>query len=487
MSFRINTNLPAWGALRQLGVTNAELERTLGRLSTGLRINSAADDPAGLVMSEGMRAQIKGIEQAVRNSQDGINMIKTAEGAMEEVQRLLRSIRALAVQSANAAVTDSAQLEANQAQIRNVLESIDRIAGHTSWGQKRLLDGTAGVGAAVLDPSNVAGIFMGGSFNGVSIGTGPVTLQRTTAAAQEVVLNDVTFTTPASDTPGPGTFVINGYTFAADGLTDTVDALVASINAQAQNTGVVATLVGSGPYALELRSVEYGARFPITFVDPFHIFNTATQPPPTTAGRDAVATVQVLDADGDVLSATFTGGRGPRTSGLRLSDDHGNVVTLTPAGNASSDLGSPTLVGQVTVGSMRFQIGPYANQSVAFSLPSMRANQLGDFNGDFLTDIDVTTPEGAERAIRIIDAAIEQVALLRGGVGSFQANFLESTARTLAVAQENVAGSESQIRDADMAATLTDFVRLQILQQSGIAALSHANQQPQNVLRLLQG
>src|SRR5687768_9028689 len=167
-------------ALRNLDQTNTEVANSVGRLSTGLRINTAGDDPAGLIISEGMRAQLKGLEQAMRNSQDAINMSKTAEAALDEVQRLLRDIRGIAVHSANTAVVDAATLQANQTQIRSTLQSINRIAEHTQFGTKKLLDGTAGALANVTSTANVSSIYMGGTFNGQNVQSGPVTINRVT-------------------------------------------------------------------------------------------------------------------------------------------------------------------------------------------------------------------------------------------------------------------------------------------------------------------
>jgi flagellin len=143
----------------------------------------------------------------------------------------------------------------------------------------------------------------------------------------------------------------------------------------------------------------------------------------------------------------------------------------------------------VTAGSVRFQIGANADQGVQVSLPVMFANRLGTgvVGGMTLADIDVTTSTGAQNAMRIIDDAIQQVALQRGDLGSFQKNFLDSTVRSLGIAQENLTSTESTIRDADMASEMTEYTRLQILGQSGIAVLAQANQIPQGVLRLLQG
>src|SRR5688572_5296913 len=145
MSFRVNTNVNAMNALRNVGMTGMGLSSSINKLSTGLRINSAADDPAGLIISENFRAQISGIDQAIRNNQDAVNYAKTAEGALDEVNRLLRDARTLAVAAGNAASMSEEQIQANQSQLNSIVQSITRIAGQTSYGTKKLLDGSAGV------------------------------------------------------------------------------------------------------------------------------------------------------------------------------------------------------------------------------------------------------------------------------------------------------------------------------------------------------
>ena len=137
------------GALRNLGLTSAEMQKSMTRLSTGLRINSAADDPAGLIVSEQFRAQITGIDQAVRNNQDATNYAKTAEGALNEVNKLLNDARALAVASGNGATLTDSQRQANQQQLNSIVNSINRISSQTSFGNKKLLDGSSGVTAKI--------------------------------------------------------------------------------------------------------------------------------------------------------------------------------------------------------------------------------------------------------------------------------------------------------------------------------------------------
>jgi flagellin len=166
MSLRINTNMSALNALRNVERASDGFGRSIEKLASGLRINRSADDPAGLIRSEDLRAQIAGLEQAIANSQDATNLIKTAEGALDEVHNLLRSMRQLAVASGNTGTNDQTALQANQNQIRSAIDSINRIAAQTQFGTKKLLDGTAGVSAVVTDFTRVGGLFFGGSVFG---------------------------------------------------------------------------------------------------------------------------------------------------------------------------------------------------------------------------------------------------------------------------------------------------------------------------------
>lgn len=493
MSLRINNNATALNALRNLDATNSNMAGSITRLSTGLRIVSASDDPAGMVASEGMRAQIKGMNQANVNTQNAINMAKTAEGAMEEVQTILGDLRALAVQSANSAVVDAPQLRANQNQVVSSLSSIDRIAQSTQWGTKKLLDGTAGVRNNITDTNDVASAYFGSTFNGMPISNGPLTVQRTTPATQTSLTTNKTFASGSSVVPG-GSFVVNGTTFTANGTTDTMSDMVTAINAQSANTGVNATLVNvGGNVSLKLTAMDYGSDYDVEMFDTTGVFSTTAHPTPTVAGQDAVATVTatVLDRSGTptTTTAVFTGGKGDKTSGLALTDPDGNKLTLTSSGNTSSTINTAATVGVVTTGDVQFQIGANAGQSVNFSMPDIRSRNLGTgaITGLSIADIDLTSTVGASRAIQIIDEAITGLAETRGKLGSFQRNVLETNSRSLTVANENISAAESTIRDADMAAEMTSYTKYQILQQSGTAVLAQANQIPQQVLKLLQG
>ncbi|MEQ1823098.1 MAG: flagellin [Fimbriimonadaceae bacterium] len=483
MGLRINTNIPAMNALRNLSSVDNEMNTSITRLGTGLRINSALDDPAGLIVSEGMRSQLRGIGQAMRNTQDAISMTKTAEGALDEVQRLLRDIRALAVHSANSAVVDSSTLQANQTQIRSTLSSIDRIAKDTAFGKKRLLDGTAGIMANITAPTFASSIYMGSTFAGETLQTGAVTISKVTAADQAIITMGKGFSSSSALITTSGSIVVNGFSISTDG-TETVQSLVGKINDAAGTTGVTAQLVGTTTVTIVLRQVEFGAGHQITLFDSKSLINNVASA--NDAGTDGVFNVTAL-TDSGLQTVTFTGGRASADSGLKLTDNYGNVIVMTETGNAN--ITTATSLAQVTANNVRFQIGPNGEQSTSFGMPVVFANRLGTaaVTGKTLADLDVTTTAGATEAMKIIDNASEQLAQLRGELGSFQKNFLESTSRSLEVANENLSSSESNIRDADMASEMTTFTRLQILKQSGISVLAQANQQPNSILSLLRG
>lgn len=484
MSFRINTNVSAVNALRHLNHSQTEMQGTIGRLSSGLRINAASDDPAGLIISEGMRSQLKGIEQAMRNSQDAVNMAKTAEAALDEVQTLLRNTRALAVHSANTAVVDATTLEANQTQIRSTIQSINRIAEATQFGNKKLLDGTSGALANVTAVNYVSSIYMGGTFAGESVQSGAITIARTTQGQRAQVSLGNSFANANTVVATAGSFVINGYSFTSSG-NETVQTLVNKINTMSSTTGVTAAITGSGPVSIQLNQQNFGSQFGISFFDPSNIIHNASSASST--GVNAVFNVTMTTSAG-VTTVPFTGGRGPNESGLKLTDAYGNAIVLSENGN-STITGAGAVVGQVTAGTVRFQIGGNADQSVQFAMPTVFANRLGTgaIAGLSMADVDVTTQTGSQNAMRIIDDAINQLARMRGELGTFQKNFLESNVRSLNIAHENLTSSESEIRDADMATEITNMTRLQILQQSGISVLAQANQIPQGIVNLLRG
>lgn len=494
MSLRINTNMSALNALRNVERASDGFGRSIEKLASGLRINRGADDPAGLIRSEDLRAQIVGLEQAIANSQDATNLIKTAEGALDEMHNLLRSMRQLAVASGNTGTNDLTALQANQNQIASAIDSINRISAQTQFGTKKLLDGTAGTTAVVTDFTRVGGLFFGGSVYGsvggaasqdYAIGTGTITIDVTQVATRALITGDRNYTDATNIIATSASVVINGVNFTTQAGTTTLQSFVDQINSQTSVTGVVAEIVTSGTNLnVRLRAAEYGANFSVTVNDQQAIlFNAATTQSAT--GTNATATVTVRNIEGGSVTVLFTGGKASGDSGLRLTDAKGNVLLLTEAGNNTNN--GAVAIGRTSAGQLEFQIGANAGQLARFSINNMRANKIGTgaVSGKSLQDIDVTKTGGAEEALKIIDAAIQQVSKLRGDMGAFQKNVLESNMRSLSVAKENLTATESAIRDTNFAEEISRFTKFQILQQAGMSVLGQANFAPQGVLQLI--
>ena len=337
MSLRINTNVESLTAHRHMINNDKQLSKSIERLSSGQKINRGADGPAALVISEGMRAQIASLQQAANNNESAISMVQTAEGALNEVSRLLVDMRQRAVSAANVGINDSNMANASQKEIENALDAIDRISENTQFGSKHLLNGS-----------------------------------------EEAEIS-------AESTGDP-----------------------AEAAAEAGTSAVTATATGDSAEAAE--AVEKTA--------------------------DTVASLMAS----------------PRN--------------------------------------LSFQIGANKGQMVSVDLPDVATNQLAlgvenESGFKSLADLDVTTGEGAQDAMSVIDNAIEEIAVARGDLGAFQKNTLESNLTSLRIHSENLVAAESAIRDADMAVELAAFTRNQIMTQSATAQLAQANAMPKSVMALL--
>ncbi|MBD3180320.1 MAG: flagellin [Candidatus Latescibacteria bacterium] len=463
MSFRINHNISSLNSLRNLSNTENTISKSLERLSSGLRVTRGADDPAGLVISENMRAQITGIRQAIENGETATAMIQTAEGAMNEVHNLLNSIRELALHAANEGSNDSVMLSADQDEIDNAIATINRIADQTQFGTKKLLDGTSGMSGSATD-SEVT--YLSADENTVA-GTYAITI--TTAAEQAV---DTAGTGQTANLAADETVTINGVDInLTSGMTQ--DQVKAELNNYNSSTGVTVTEDASNQ--LVFTSDGYGTDNSISVVSDTAAAATSTgigTTAITDTGVDVAGTIGGLAATGDGL--VLTGDDGTAIEGLSISTAH-----------AAGAAGSVTVNDNALV----FQVGANSNQTVEIAINSLEATTLGTgvtdnmFNN--LSEISVLTSAQAQDAIEVIDEAIQEVSQRRGDLGGFQKNTLESNAKNLAVAEENLVATESIIRDTDFASEMARLTKNQILLQSGTAMLTQANQMPQVVLQLL--
>ncbi|MEI8281906.1 MAG: flagellin [Armatimonadota bacterium] len=476
MSFRINNNFAAQTAHSNLTLNADMLQASMGRLSSGLRITKASDDPSGLISSENLRSQIGSLEAAMRNNQDAVNYSKTAESALSEVNQLLSDARGLIIASGNTATLSSTQLRANQDQLASIASSITRIAQTAQFGSKRLLDGSSGIQAQVSAGNEVQGISLAGLFKGAPITSQGLMTLTSIVPGTQAMLTSATLT--GGVILSPGSFSINGSTFSfTAGATGAQ--VAASVNAAASSTGVTAVW-NTGTNQLDFNTTSYGQNAVLSFSDSSGVISSG--PPTTVTGTNPIATISL----GAMGSALFTGGRAG-TDGLSLFDLDGNMVRLTSVGNSSA--GYPKTIGQITPGSAVFQFGGNAGQTAQLTLPNMAASQLGNdvVSNMSMATLDITTPGNLTSALLVVDRAIGQVTSTRGQIGQFTNYVLESNNRSLQSAKENMTASESTIRDVDMASEMTAYTTYQVLQQSGMALLAQANQMPQTVLALLKG
>ena len=488
MSFKINNNSMAINAQRNLYVNNMNMSKTMEKLSSGLRIVRAADGPASLVISEQMRSQIKGIEQAIRNSETGIAMMQTTEAAMNEVNRMLTSLRQLAVHAANEAVNDEFMLEADQQEVVNILSSIDRIARDTSFGNKKVLDGTAGAdgvatgaGLELVKASNLT----------EDSGSGGFDVVITQAAGKTAITGTQALTRDMAVAGEKLTIVENGKEATVIGTEeDTELTLISRLQSIAERNGLDVRVSVDATGLVSVEHKKFGSKHDIK------VYSDTTGVLSPEGGSMASA-VKGRDVEGSINGELAKG------EGRILSSLAGNPTTEGLVVRYMGDVGQPggpeineeqgTKVGTVhiTQNSLRFQLGDSYDQNGSISLESLFTSELGNGvpnESGFLSlrDIDLRTFEGANDALKIIESAANKVSTIRGDIGAFQKNLLESNLNSMMVMRESMVFSESTIRDADYANEVSNLTKNQIMQQTGVAVSSHANENPKAVLKLLQ-
>lgn len=479
MSLSIINNVSSLTAQHNLARTSSMLSQSLARLSSGLKVNRGADGPAALVISEQQRAQIVGLRTAIANTNKAVSVVQTGEGALNEISSLLGKIRSLALDSANSGVNDANAPAANQAEIRNALDTINNIAKTTQFGSKHLLDGTAGVTGSSTDPLVQ---FLTGTENTTA---GDYVVSGVTAATRTNATGAVDF---SAGLTANETVTINNVNISlANG--DSFAAVLGKINDVASQTGVRAYDGGSGK--IELVANDFGSK-PQINVTGTGAVGADLQAATVNAGTDAAATV-TFDPTGAKLAQTttisgnvITISSGQKGDGLRIQLD------VDPTNPTQSTANGATV--HVTNGALTFQIGANANQTAQIAFQDARASNLGvgvtQSNGSAfasLDKIDVTTTAGAQDAISVIDASINEISSFRGKLGAFQANTLEANANNLQTTLENTVAAESVIRDTDFAEEMATFTKTQVMMQAGSIVLGNANQIPQLVAALLRG
>jgi len=475
MALSINTNIVSLNAQRNLGKTQGMLEKSLGRLSSGLRINSAKDDAAGLAISDRMTSQIRGLNQAVRNANDGISLAQTAEGALQESTNILQRMRELAVQSANDTNTSSDRTSL-QAEVSQLQAEIERIANTTSFNGQRLLDGTF---------SNAS--FQVGSEAGESIAFGISSAKGSAIGAiAEGTGTEVAAATAADITLTIGGGATTNISSSADYATTTTGqeaesayAKVAAIN-DAGIAGLSATASTTGTQAVGAVGGSATDTYTLA-INGTSIFN----------GVDAsggITNAQIRDQIN--LSSSTTGVTASLDGGdMTLTATDGRSILVAESGTGfTGGTDGLSVTGGDFDGNLRGTISLSAASTIAIggtqaNIGFTAAGVSLDSNG--VDDINIATLAGANTAMKRLDAAMATIDSIRGDLGSVQNRF-EHTIANLESVSENVSAARSRIMDADFAAETAEMTKAQVLQQAGVAMLAQANMLPQAVLSLLQ-
>ncbi len=520
---RIQHNIAALNANRQLGINNDNVSKNLEKLSSGYKINRAGDDAAGLAISEKMRGQIRGLDQATNNANDGISLVQTAEGALNETASILQRMKELATQSSNGTYQNDVDRENIQKEVTSLKSEIDRIATSTNFNKTNLLDGSLGststadaltsTGTIGVDSTtaNQKAITMSGLPDGAKVNfvvaDSADSANSGVAAAWDGANNTLTITVTANET-GDGVVTVD-----KDAINDAIGAaFVASTDHSATNPLLSAHVdnftsmdVDEGSQSINLGSLYFAAGDP----------TTATKATDVYSGDGKVKLSATKSGATGVASFTFSNSTtavgvttNPSTNAVSVAldathnysaDEINNMFKAAgvdwkvdfsgeKAGSEFIDATNGFGTGAKTVtdgagnsSALVLQIGASAtsDQKVSLSIGDMSTAGLG------LSGISVATQTDAAAAINTIEDAINQVSGTRADLGALQ-NRLEHTVNNLGTTSENLTSAESRIRDVDMAKEMMEMTKNNVLAQAAQSMLAQANTQPQSILKLLQ-
>lgn len=469
----INTNVASLTAQRNLGVSSNAMSLSIQRLSSGLRINSAKDDAAGLSISQRMTAQIRGMNQAVRNANDGISLAQVAEGAMQESTSILQRMRELSLQSANS-TNNSTDRQSIQSEVTQLKSELDRIAGNTQFNGQRILDGSfTNASFQVGANSNQTIDFSIGSVKSSSIGGIALATGTEVSAAAST---DITVAIAG----GPATTVNSSAGFA--GSLDGQDATSAFAKAAALNdagiSGFTATANTSGTQTVGAIGGTAGNTYDLT-LNGVAVFtgqdvSTALS---NSALRDAINGVSNQTG----VIASLNGGD------LTLTAADGRNITVTEGGTGfTAGTNGISVTGGDFEDALRGTLTVSAQDTINIggTVATLGLNAAIAKDATGIDSLDVSTAEGAQIAIMRIDAALGTVNSNRADMGALQNRF-DSTIANLQNVSDNLSAARSRIQDADYASEMANLTKNQILQQAGTAMLAQANSMPQSVLSLL--
>jgi flagellin len=487
----LNTNLGAISAQNSLRMTGLKQNTAMERLSSGIRINSAKDDAAGLAISTRMTANIRGLSAAIRNANDGISLTQTAEGSLASIGDNLQRIRELAVQSANTGNSESDRAALNT-EARQLVSEIDRIANNSQFNGIKLLDGSFQNQSLQVGSGNDANDRIA-----ISIGSAKV-------SALGIGSNSSYSITLGAGIPVPttalvaGTLSINGAQIGAS-VTDGVSyadaegsaiAKAAAINAASGLTGVTAkvgktTITGAAITAgvTGTATLSAGAII-INGVDIGQIGETATA---TDRGTQIAAAINSKSSQTGVTATSVTSGTDVGKVTLTAADGRNIVIKSTTAGIAGSGLGVTNDVAATTTARITLSTNSSTGIVIGGKSGADATGQTVGFSASVLSStggVDLSTATGSQAALSVLDAAINTVTDSRASMGAYQ-NRLTASIANLESTSMNMQASRSRILDADYAKETTNLAKAQIIQQAATAMLAQANQSSQSVLALL--
>ena len=527
MGFTINTNISALNAHRNVQQINTTLNKSLNSLSSGLRINKAADDASGMTIANSLRAQFTGLGQAIRNANDGIGVAQTADGALDEYENIINIVRTKAIQAASDGQNDDSRM-AIQRDVSKLLEEADNIANTTSFNGLNLLDGSftnknfqigayfgetvsLSIGSASINQiakrvsSEVTGGGTGATIDGSSTVDGTSTVQGgSTVINGSAVEDDSTvdegstidhsYVSDRSTVKGASTVTNESYV-DNDSIVDGGSTIETSYirngstvkGASSVNDSSVHDSTVDEGSTIEASQVNDGSTVKgASSVNDSYVEEDSTVDEGSTIDESSVEESTVKGASIVTNNSYIEEGSTVTSSNISRSTVSGASVTGTNLINVSVDTGTVIVNGVVQSGSISIGSGGSISASgITYTAPNTATTTTEDTDKDSLSAIDVTTRLSAEIAIETTDRALKDIDAIRSGIGSTQ-NQLEATIRNISTTQINVKAAESQLRDVDFAKESANFVKLNILTQSGSYVLSQAYAKPQSVLRILE-
>ena len=475
---RINHNIPALKTNNILGKNNSAMEKSLERLSSGYRINCAADDAAGLAISQKMKTQIAGLNQASRNASDGISVIQTAEGALIEVEEMLQRMRELSVQAANGTSTDDDRLQL-QAEVDQLKEEINRISETTEFNTKKLLDGTVDRRSYSSDPS-VELISLSDA-----VDVKKYTFKPGKGATQAEITTGTVSTVPNDQAEYRMTINKTDVTISGGSKPS---AILQQLEEKCSNLGIEVSLVdpdgntvaaaeadGRTDCSLYFKTKDYGtdAKIELNASEPLAAALGISGGTKTGTGSDCTVELDTSEEGGFTNTSTVSIDGDYVT--VRDRDDF-EMVFIVDGGA----VGKEVTVTVLDAGPMTLQIGANEGQTMEVRIPRVDVTTLN------IEEANIGTQEGAMSAITLFENAVNEVSTVRAKLGAYQ-NRLEHAINSLDVSAENLTEALSRIEDTDMAGEMATYTQYQVLTQAATSMLAQANERPQNILNLLQG